>query len=332
MELNCPDCGAHFVVPDGAIGPKGRKLKCAKCGHTWRQMPPDQDSPPEAPSVAPPVAPRPPPRAEAPPRPEPPPLPPMPEDTGPPVPMEMEPGERKAPREAVDAGGLEPMDSDAASIADDIDDPLAGLDFGDGDGGGDDPLDGLSGMDAASDTTDTDIDDLLAADPEPIPEMFARDSGDDEKGGKKGKLLGVLLGLVILAGLVGGGLYFGRTFIVQTFPEAEPYYAEFGIPVEVLGVGLRFNDVTSERLVREGTDTLVVRGFIANTTTMTRELPFLRLVLFDATDAPVQDMVAEPPQATLAAGDTTGFRVQLENPSAAARRFEVDWTKPPGAE
>ena len=259
-------------------------------------------------------------------------MPALPEDTGPPVPMEMEPGERPSRKPSPEVGGPEPMDSDAASIADDLDDPLAGLDFGDSDDTDLDGLGGLSSMDAASDDTDTDIDDLLSADPEPIPEMFSRGDDEDEKSGKKGKAVGILLGLVVLGGVVAGGLYFGRTFVVQTFPEAEPYYADLGIPVDVLGVGLRFNDVTSERLVREGTDTLVVRGFIANTTTMTRDLPYLRLVLFDATDAPVQDIVAEPPQLTLDAGDTTGFRVQLENPSAAARRFEVDWTKPPGTE
>jgi len=324
MELNCPACGAHFNVPDGVIGPKGRKVKCAKCGHTWHQMPLDQDSP-AAPAEPPPA----PAAAPAPPPPQP------PEDSGPPVPMEMEPGERPGRKAAAAPAGPLAMDSDTGTaLDDDIDDPLAGLDLGDDAGADMDDLDGLSSADAAVDDTDTDLDDLLSADPEPIPEMFAREEDDEEhaKGGKKGKVLGVLLGLLILVAIVAGGLYVGRSSIVRTFPEVEPYYAALGIHVDALGVGLRFNDVTSERLVRDGTDTLVVRGFIANTTSLPRDLPYLRLVLFDATDAPVQDMVAEPPQAMLEPGATTGFRVQLENPSAAARRFEVDWTKPPGAE
>lgn len=37
MKLNCPACSQHFSVPDKAIGPKGRKLRCSKCGHEWHQ-------------------------------------------------------------------------------------------------------------------------------------------------------------------------------------------------------------------------------------------------------------------------------------------------------
>ncbi|WP_420402704.1 zinc-ribbon domain-containing protein [Nisaea sp.] len=38
MKVNCPECSQHFSVPDKAIGPKGRKLRCSKCGHQWHQM------------------------------------------------------------------------------------------------------------------------------------------------------------------------------------------------------------------------------------------------------------------------------------------------------
>ncbi|MEQ8335106.1 DUF3426 domain-containing protein [Nisaea sp.] len=37
MKLTCPECTQHFSVPDNAIGPKGRKLRCSKCGHQWHQ-------------------------------------------------------------------------------------------------------------------------------------------------------------------------------------------------------------------------------------------------------------------------------------------------------
>jgi predicted Zn finger-like uncharacterized protein len=305
MELNCPQCAAHFAVPDGAIGPKGRKVKCAKCGHTWRQMP----AGPGTPAAAEPSA------AET-------------------MPMEMAPrrgtdaAEPAAKRPVADAL---PMTSEPPAAADDdFEDPLAGLDFG----GGDTDDEDLDGLGAADDGlgNDTDLDDLLAGDPDPIPDMFARGGGDEDDGQRKsGKLAGVLLGLVVLAGVAAAALYFGRTQVVTALPETESVYAALGIPVDALGIGLRFNEVTSERLVRDGTDTLVVRGFIANTSDVARQVPFLRLALFDATNALVQHMVAEPPQPTLDVGATTGFRIQLENPSAAARRFEVDWTRPPVA-
>lgn len=37
MKLACPECSQQFSVPDNAIGPKGRKLRCSKCSHEWHQ-------------------------------------------------------------------------------------------------------------------------------------------------------------------------------------------------------------------------------------------------------------------------------------------------------
>lgn len=35
MKLTCDACDATFAVPDSAIKPEGRKVKCSKCGHVW---------------------------------------------------------------------------------------------------------------------------------------------------------------------------------------------------------------------------------------------------------------------------------------------------------
>lgn len=73
MILACPSCHTRYVVPDTAIGPTGRTVRCANCRHSWFQEPAatrtETVSAPPTSAPEPAAAPAPAPAPEAPPAP-----------------------------------------------------------------------------------------------------------------------------------------------------------------------------------------------------------------------------------------------------------------------
>lgn len=160
---------------------------------------------------------------------------------------------------------------------------------------------------------------------EPIPEVFNSFRTEEEETSSGSKTWLWVLIFLLLSG--SGGLYFFREQVVTFWPPAAEYYAMVGISKDnTIGAGLRFRGVDSERVVENDADILLVRGIIANISDSAKQLPLLKLAIHDANDAIVQEKVVAPPEKTLDPGATTGFRIQIENPTALARRFTVTFT------
>ena len=116
--------------------------------------------------------------------------------------------------------------------------------------------------------------------------------------------------------------------IIRAWPGAAAVYSIFGLAPAPPGAGLDIQDVSSSREWSGTEDVLIVAGIVANVAAGPRELPPLRVTLFDADQSEVQAVVVQPVKATLVEGERVPFVARIPNPGMAARRVVVSFQLP----
>lgn len=173
------------------------------------------------------------------------------------------------------------------------------------------------------------IDPERIPDPEPIPQSLT--GPETEAAPKKKSRLGLIVAAVVAILLIGGGAaaFFFRDAIMKTVPFTAKIYGLVGLGGETLGAGLDIRSVKSERENQAGTDVLVVRGVIANVSDVVRNVPMIRVALFDVNGKEIQTSTTKPTKPTVEKGAELGFRAEIRDPSPLARRLEVTFVPAP---
>jgi hypothetical protein len=109
--------------------------------------------------------------------------------------------------------------------------------------------------------------------------------------------------------------------IVRALPQTASFYSTLRLPVNLRN--LTFDEVITSTEQHEGVPILVVEGNVVNTTRKAEDVPRLKFVVRNAARQEIYAWTAVPARASLAAGETLGFRTRLASPPATAHDLVV---------
>lgn len=362
MRTSCPTCDTTYVIPDDRIGPKGRKVRCARCATEWLVSLEDAEvfeavavpaaaAPPRpaAPAMAPPEILDPPPRAEREPEPSP---PPRARDVAPPedrpaaaqpepapVRFETEPGTGSffASDATWPVGETADTDVGFAPMPDETDpdaSKAAPKSLFDPEAGEHDVVDKAEVEDLAGAQKLKRMATLHAAsDIESIKRLRSGKALKQKNSRKRAEELRVLIGRIrpfvgmatLAIALAAAGLAVSlRETIVANFPDLASLYKLAGMEVNLRG--LVFQKLDTLREMDNGQPVLVIEGSIQNVSPDTRAVPALRLALRSDDQQEIYAWAIEPRADSLAPGETLRFRSRLATPPDQAADLMVRFT------
>ena len=295
MIIACPSCGARFNLDPAKLLPAGRNVRCAKCGHRWRQMPEGLDEPVEiaTPEPLPPEPPAPepaPPAAEAD-------LPPPPDEfeTHPPSPpetaAEMAQSLAAIAEQVTGARGHGYSISEAASKAN----PIARL---------------------ARKTSPGPI----TVPPRMRPMRPARRSSN--------------LGLILVAGLVIGLLiaaYVFRGVISRTVPGADVIYALLHLSTDNPAADLEISNFVAKITHDEGTGQNVIdlSATIFNASEYPVNVPTLMVIPIDEVNSQMEPLRFRLQELVVEPGQNINFKKSFDNWPPDATSAVLSWAEMP---
>lgn len=124
-------------------------------------------------------------------------------------------------------------------------------------------------------------------------------------------------------------LFVLRGTMVASLPFSAGLYGLVGLLPQGPGAGLQFQDITSARQRRDGTDVLTVSGVVSNIVNEPAAVPPISIIVLDAEDVELQSVSLDNERASLAAGERLAFDKDIPNPSPRAKRVRVSFVTTP---
>jgi predicted Zn finger-like uncharacterized protein len=291
MQIVCPNCATEHMLPDGSIGPAGRKVRCSGCREIWLATAPTEA---EEAVVAPPA-----------------PAMPEPEHAA----YVMKPGEEpdpfrdKAFADAIDNGSLLPNASESAEGVEQdaaLTTPVAGRKAG-----WKNRLPGLrlkgSGALLKNVRPKLTVPGLRLP-RVPVPRLAVPRFSP--------ALLAVPAAIAIFMALVGF-----REHVVTVMPQMARLYALAGMPVNLRGLDIA--KITS-RVMQEGDNKLLlIEGEITNVSHNSKPIPGMRFAIRNAEGVELYVWNVKLDKESVAAGETFAFRRRLAAPPSDGREVLV---------
>ncbi len=121
--------------------------------------------------------------------------------------------------------------------------------------------------------------------------------------------------------------WMGRFYLSRQFSAMNRVYQMLKIDAHVTGEGLDFKDSVFDVIFEQNVPVMLIRGNVINTASDTKDVPFIRFVLFDAADKQVQEQTIVPIKEKIEPGEELPFETKIKPVRSTVRRVDITFKK-----